>query len=270
MPKISIMGKDLFYETYGDGEPIIFLNGIMMSTLSWKPFVKVFSRYKMVLVDLIDQGNSAKADGEYDQFLHVEMLKELLDKLGYERIHMFGISYGGEVAMKFAVRYGQSLYSLILSNTTAKTTNIMKDIEAAWDYAASTHNGRIFFKTTMPLIYSRKFYEENSSWLEKREEVLSKALTEDWYEGFRRAIRSASSHNVTEDLPRINVPTLVMGSELDIMTPLIYQNLIHENIENSRMIILKDAGHASMYEKPQEFASSILGFLECYDKEIKV
>jgi 3-oxoadipate enol-lactonase len=270
MPKISIMGKELFYETYGEGEPIIFLNGIMMSTLSWKPFIKAFSRYKMILLDLIDQGNSDKADDEYTQLLHVEMLKELFDKLGYEKVHMLGISYGGEVAMKFAARYGHRLYSLILSNTTAKTTNIMKDIEAAWDYAASTHDGTIFFKATMPLIYSRKFYEENACWLEKREGILSKSLTREWYEGFRRAIRSASNHNEIEKLSEIEVPTLVIGAELDQLTPIVYQQLIYENIKNCRMILLKDAGHASMYEKPYEFAVSIIGFLECYNKEIKI
>jgi 3-oxoadipate enol-lactonase len=270
MPKISIMRKELFYETYGEGEPIIFLNGIMMSTLSWKPFIKAFSKYKMILLDLIDQGNSDKADSEYDQLLHVEMLKELLNQLGYEKVHMLGISYGGEVAMKFASKYGNRLTSLILSNTTAKTTNIMKDIEAAWDYAASTHDGTIFFKATMPFIYSRKFYEENDCWLAKREEILSKSLTQEWYEGFRRAIKSASNHNEMEKLSEIEVPTLVIGADLDILTPIAYQQFIYENIKNCKMIILKDAGHASMYEKPYEFAGSILGFLESYDKEIKI
>lgn len=279
MPIIKIQGKNIYYEIYGEGEPVIFLNGIMMSTSSWKPFISAFSDYKMVLIDLIDQGRSDKGDvwsdidcdvKGYDQFLHVEMLRELIEKLKLGKVHIMGISYGGEVAMKFAIKYGDCLKSLILSNTTAITTNIMKDIEETWDFVAATYDGKVFFKATMPYIYSTKFYEENIEWLKAREQVLASSLTKEWYDGFRRAIRSASSHNVLKDLESIKVPTLILGAELDIITPLRYQEEIHKRVANSRMVIIKDAGHALMYEKPYEFTLCILGFIKILGKNINI
>ncbi|HZJ99420.1 MAG TPA: alpha/beta hydrolase, partial [Tissierellaceae bacterium] len=61
MPKISIKGKDMYYEVYGQGEPLVILNGIMMSTGSWTSFIDVFSnKNKLVLVDFVDQGQSDK------------------------------------------------------------------------------------------------------------------------------------------------------------------------------------------------------------------
>ncbi|SHJ34884.1 Pimeloyl-ACP methyl ester carboxylesterase [Clostridium amylolyticum] len=262
MPKIKINEHELYYKIYGEGEPVIFLNGIMMSTLSWKPFTESLKGYKLILLDLIDQGQSSKAEDYYDQEIHVDMIKEFMDKLSLEKVHLFGVSYGGEVAMRFALKYENRLNTLLLSNTTSKTTNMLKDIEKLWDFAASTYDGHVFFKATMPFIYSHKFYEENSKWLEDRENLFCKVFTKDWYEGFRRAARSASSLNLTDELHCISLPTLIIGSDMDIITPLAYQHILHEEIKHSHMVVIKDAGHASMYEKPYEFVSILKGFLD--------
>ena len=76
MPYINISGKNIFYKEYGSGEPIIFLNGVMMSTNSWSPFIKTLSRdFKMVTVDLLDQGRSDSYEDDYTIDTQVEILK---------------------------------------------------------------------------------------------------------------------------------------------------------------------------------------------------
>lgn len=271
MPFVEVSGKKMFYEAFGEGEPLIFLNGIMMSTASWAPFVDTFKTHcKMVLVDLIDQGRSDKADGPYTQDMHVEMLKILFERLGYEKVHLLGVSYGGEVAIKFALKYQNMLYSLILADTTAYTNELLHDVEEIWDYSASLNDGRIFFKATMPYIYSTEFYEDNIEWLKAREKKFCEILTPEWYAGFRRAIRSASNLNVVDELHNITVPTLIIGAEHDATTPVRYQEEICKRIKNSRFVVIKGAGHASMYEKPYEFSSIVLGFLKVYHQKITV
>ena len=267
----EIQGKKMYYEEYGEGEVVVFLNGIMMSTKSWSAFNDVFSQdYKLLYVDLIDQGLSDKANEQYTQDMHVEMLMELLQELGYNKVHLFGVSYGGEVAMLFALKYQYMLKSLILANTTSYTNKSMQDLEKAWDYAAATYDGSTFFSITMPSIYSYKFYEENIGWLKEREKQFDIALDKDWYEGFRRAAKSANGLNITDRLHEINVATMIISSELDTITPIEYQEILYKNIPNARWTLIKDAGHASMYEKPYEFASILLGFLKTIEYEIKV
>lgn len=271
MPFVEINNKKMYYEVFGEGEPLIFLNGIMMSAASWHPFIDTFTQScKMVLVDLLDQGQSDKADGPYTQDMHVEMLKILFEKLGFEKVHMMGISYGGEVALKFALKYQHMLHSILLADTTAYTNELLHDVEEIWDYSASLHNGTIFFKATMPYIYSTEFYEENIEWLKNREKAFCKSLTPEWYEGFRRAIRSASNLNVVDELHKITVPTLIAGAEFDATTPLRYQEEIHKRIKGSKFVVIKGSGHASMYEKPYEFSAIVLGFLSIYNKQINV
>lgn len=271
MSFVEISGKKIYYETYGQGDPLVILNGIMMSTASWNGFLNIFStNNKLVLIDLLDQGRSDKADGPYTQDMHVDMLKEIFEKLGFEKVHLLGVSYGGEVAMKFALKYQSMLHTLLLADTTACTNDLMHDIEELWDYSAGLHDGRIYFKATMPYIYSTEFYAKNIEWLKNREALFCKALTPDWYEGFRRANRSASSLNIVDELHNIKIPTLIIGSEYDIITPVRFQEEIAKRIENSKFVIIKGAGHASMYEKPYEFASIVLGYLGIYNKPIVV
>ncbi|WIV12774.1 alpha/beta hydrolase [Proteiniborus sp. MB09-C3] len=271
MPKVLIQGKNMYYETYGEGEPIVILNGIMMSTGSWTSFIDIFSRKnKLVLVDFIDQGQSDRAEGEYSQDMHVEMLKELFSILGLDKVHLVGISYGGEVAQRFALKYQAQLLSLILSNTTSYTNHILKDIGDGWIYAAKTYDGSTFFKVTMPYVYSPEFYESNITWLKEREKAFSVSLKPEWYEGFIRLVRSAEDLNITDALHNIKVPTLIIGAEYDITTPLRCQEEIQKRISDSKLMVIKGSGHATMYEKPYEFITVVLGFVECYDKEIKI
>ncbi|WP_315118373.1 alpha/beta hydrolase [uncultured Clostridium sp.] len=270
MGYVNIDDYDIYYESYEEGETVIFLNGIMMSTLSWNPFLDSFKDYRLILIDFVDQGKSSKGREEYTQNLHVEILNKFIEELNLGKVNLFGISYGGEVAMKFALKYKEKLKSLMLSNTTCYTNYLMKDIERLWDYAASTYDGKVFFSATMPFIYSHKFYEENSKWLKEREELFQTVFSKEWYDGFRRAIKSASDLDLRKEIEKIDIPTLIIGGDLDIITPLSYQEEIYKRIENSNMVVIKDAGHGAMYEKPSEFSNTLLGFLQNYHNKINI
>lgn len=271
MAKISIKNKEIYYEVYGEGEPLVILNGIMMSTGSWASFIDAFSENnKLVLVDFIDQGQSDKEEGLYSQDLHVEVLRELFEKLELGPVHLLGISYGGEVAQRFALKYKKQLLSLVLANTTSYTSKILQDIGEAWINAAKTYDGKAFFNATMPYIYSPEFYEENIDWLKQRQEGFSKATKKEWYEAFIRLVRSAEDFDLREKINKIKVPTLIIGAEYDVTTPIRYQEEIQKTVDGSKLVVIKGSGHATMYEKPYEFTSLVKGFIEISNKKINV
>ena len=66
MAELLFKNRKVYYEVHGNaGEPIVILNGIMMSTASWKPFIDTMSRQNhLILVDFFDQGQSARMEGE--------------------------------------------------------------------------------------------------------------------------------------------------------------------------------------------------------------
>lgn len=271
MPKILINEKNIYYEIHGEGEPLLILNGIMMSTSSWTSFVDVFSKkYKLILVDFVDQGQSDKMEDLYSQDIHVEMLNEFLVKLNVGKVNLVGISYGGEIAQKFALKYENHINSLVLANTTSYTTNILKDIGENWIQAAKTYDGIAFFKATMPYVYSGEFYEKNIDWLKEREKSFAQSLKPEWYEGFIRLVKSAEDLKITDEIAKIKLPTMIIGAEYDTTTPLRYQEEIHKKIANSKFAVISGSGHATMYEKPHEFVSLIIGFIESHKSEIKI
>jgi 3-oxoadipate enol-lactonase len=264
MPYFKSNGLNLFYEEFGPphGPPIIFLNGIMMSTLSWYGHKSFFKNYRGILFDFRDQGQSEKMDESYSIDLHVDDLRNLLRYLDLEKINLVGVSYGGHVATKFASFYSDLISSLTLANTIAKTNNHLRAIGQAWEEAAKLADGEAFFTFSIPFIYSRHFYETNLPWLEERQNQFKDLLTKEWFEAFIRLSTSAHDLDVTTALKDIHCPTLLIGADQDLITPIEEMNLLHQEIAGSSFVFIKDAGHAAVLEKPIEFALTILGFIE--------
>ncbi len=127
-----------------------------------------------------------------------------------------------------------------------------------------------FFKSAMPLIYSKRFYELNTKWLSKREEVFHKLLSQEWYEGFIRLVRSAESYDIRDQVKEISCPTMVVSASNDLLTPPECQKFIASQIYGAQYITLEDCGHAAMYEVPNAFVASLIGFVRTYKADVRV
>ncbi len=272
MPYFEYEGKKVYYETYGQGKPIVLLNGIMMSTASWNEFKDVFSaNNQLVLVDFLDQGKSDKmGDTPYTQAIQVEVIKTLLDELKLKKANIIGISYGGEVALQFSVKYEDYVDRLVLFNTTGKTSNWLRDIGVGWNRSAD--DALNYYCTTIPYIYSPVFYGEKGDWMDGRKELLTKGAfnNKDFMGSMVRLTESADYYDVIDQLPKLKVQTLIVSSESDFVTPIHEQRKLHELIANSEHIVIPNAGHASMYEKPVLFATLVLGFVNMEKKEFNI
>ena len=262
MAQFLFRGRRIYYEEHGTGEPVLVLNGIFMSCASWAKFVPAFAnKCRLILLDLHDQGCTEKMAGEYTQTLQVELVEALRVYLGLDAFHITGISYGGEVAMQYAIAYPERVKKLVLSNTAPNTSHWLKDIGHAWEYACNSHDGHQFFKTCIPVVYSPQFYEANYAWASAREQLFVDSFGPEVYDAFARLIRSAETHDVRAQLGQITAKTLVISSEHDYVTPFYQQKELVAGIKNAAHALIPEAGHAVMYEKPAEFIALIAGFL---------
>lgn len=264
MPKAKINDVKINYKLDGEGEEtVIILNGIMMSTASWVDFVPVYTKnnYQFLRMDFRDQGLSSKYPKGYDLNVHVDDLKKLLDHLNIKKAHIVGISYGAMVAMLFELKYSQMVDTLILSNTEAKVSKYLQAASDVWEEAAALNDGRKFFKLSMPFIYSDYFYNNNWEWLKDREDTLAQALTEEWFEALIRLSKSSKDFDIWDQLSNIQSPTLLIGGSRDQLTPVYEMEKMQKEIDDAKMLIINDAGHASCYEKMDEFNTAVLGFI---------
>ncbi|TYB84115.1 MAG: alpha/beta hydrolase [Kosmotoga sp.] len=265
MPKIVMRdSKKIYYEIYGDEQKpvLIVLNGIMMSTLSWKDFIGEFTKFfRLVLVDFRDQGQSDYMEEQYDIKIHSDDLNELVMKLGFSKINILGLSYGGQVAEIFAIQHPEKVQSIVLANTVGRINSYLSELGEAWKEAADTKDGEKFFKLAIPFIYSDHFYNNNLEWLKNRQKIFKKLLTEKWFEGFKRLASSNPDFNVIDEVHMIKAPTLLLASDKDIITPIEEVDELHNRIPDNEYIIIKNAGHASVLEKPKEFITAVTGFV---------
>lgn len=262
MPTFDFQGKQINYRVIGEGKPILILNGIMMSTMSWAAFERELTKQnRLILVDMLDQGQSDKMDGPFDQSLQVEVVKQLLDHLQIRKVNVMGTSYGGAVALQFVIKYQEYVDRLVLMNTVARTNAWLKEIGNAWNMAASSPEA--YYNTTIPVIYSPAFYDRKAKWMANRKDILTKGVfaNKAFMDSMVRLTNSAENHDVSAKLDQIKVPTLIVGSENDHITPLEEQKFLNEHISDSNLVILPNTGHASFYERPWLFVSLLLGFV---------
>lgn len=271
MAYFDFRGKSIYYEVHGEGKPLILLNGIMMSTKSWEIFKESFSHdNQLILVDFLDQGQSDKMDENYEITLQGEVLLGLIRELKLSKVNILGISYGGEVALNFVAKHQELVDRLVLFNTSHRTSPWLKDIGDAWNL--SKDNPMDYYLTTIPIIYSPKFYNENRHWMENRKELLTSTVfnNKNFMDAMERLTISAENHDVTGSLENVKTRTLIVSSEQDFITPKEEQIALHHLLSNSDHVILPNTGHGSMYERPALFTALTLGFVNAKDLEMTV
>ena len=273
MSILNFKGRNIYYDVSGLGKPFIILNGIMMSTKSWEPFMASFSENNMCIrVDFIDQGQSDKLQSSvYTQDIQVDIIEMLIRELKLSKVSIVGISYGGEVALKFAIKHPNLVDRLALFNTTAYTSPWLAEIGYKWNSIGKTRDGKTYYQATIPAIYSPSFYESRLDWMKKREEILLPVFSNpEFLDAMERLTNSAEGFDVREKLCEIKAPTLIVAADEDYLTPMNNQKFLNEHIKGSDLIILPGVGHASMYEKPLVFVSLVLGFINTKEVSYKV
>ena len=89
-------------------------------------------------------------------------------------------------------------------------------------YSAATNSGELFFKLSMPFIYSDDFYNRNWQWLKERQAIFDQILTKEYFEALVRLSRSSKDFDILDQIHRIKTPTLLIAGTRDIIPP-VYQ-----------------------------------------------
>ncbi len=259
MPFSKVNGINIYYEIHGEGESVIFGNGIFQNTLGWVNQLPVFSKeYQVILYDMRGQGQSEKPEDPYSFEIHAEDQKALLQNLGISKVHHVGISYGAELGLVFALKYPELLKSLVVCSAVSFVGPLLYKMVQLWRYACALEDPEMFYYATLPLNFSETFLREQTTVLEQAK---ARYMQLD-FPPLVRLIDAFLMLNITDQLPHIKIPTCVIAGEKDILKPAYpYSKLIHDKIPNSEMVIVRDSGHAIMFDKPDEFNNIIQGFL---------
>lgn len=253
-------GHKIYYEIHGEGKPIMILNGIMMSTKSWVEFIEpLTANNKLIFIDFLNQGQSDKVDYQFYHDTQVDILGEFMKIIKPEKLTLYGISYGGEIAMQFTLKYPEYVDRLFLSNTCPNTSYWLEEVGNAWNQASV--DPLTYYLVTIPFIYSPKFFIEKKEWMENRKKILLEVFADkNFIDSMKILTNSSVGYDIRDKLDQIKCPTMILGCEYDFVTPFYQQEEIHSKIKKSELLFIHNSGHGIMYEKPNIFVSTLLGF----------
>ena len=261
MLTIQVNDVSLYYELHGpEDAPVLVLNNgiIMNAATSWAFQTRTLARhYRVLQYDCRGQGQSDHPAGPYTMELHADDLAALLDALGIGQAHIAGISYGGEVAQAFALKYPAKTRSLLLMDTVSEVPADLRIVVESWLDALRAGNPGAFFNATVPWNFSPPFIREHPALLEdakKRYALLD-------FPAVIRLCECFLEVDFTARLGEIKVPTCILVGERDLLKGVAYARILQAGIPHAELHILEGAGHASSWERPEAFNSVVLGFL---------
>jgi len=276
----QINGTQLFVKQVGTGEPVIVVHGGPMLEHSYllPHLAPLADRYQLIFSDQRLSGRSAAtADSSSIRMVtFVEDIEALRVSLGLDQVHLLGHSWGGQLALRYAIAHGDHLASLILVSP-------MPPSSALWEEEERLLGDR----TTPEDSIERSAIRATEAYAQRRPEAIERMLRLSFKHEFHDpgrideltlyvpddyADRSRQFGYMTVDLydfdllpdvPRITAPTLIVfGTDEPGLS--LSGAVLHERLPSSELVAIPDAGHFSFIEQPAAFLQAVRRFLDAH------
>jgi len=258
MPHAEVNGQRLFYkDTGGDGPPIVFSHGLFMDQTMFDPQVEALrSRYRCIAWDERGHGQTGDASEPFTYWDSADDLAALLESLGVERAVLAGMSQGGFLSLRAALAHPGVVRGLILIDTQAGPENpdllpYYEELLERW----LTDGVDDELAATIEAIIIGQGYADGeywkSSWKQLHGENIQRLFT-----------TLAERDDITERLPEIDVPALVIHGEGDVAIGVDRARELADGLPHAQLVVIEGAGHASNLTHPDQANPHIERFLE--------
>jgi pimeloyl-ACP methyl ester carboxylesterase len=234
---------------------LLLLHGLGGSLERWSKIIPFFSNhYRLIIPDIIGFGYSDKPHAEYTVDFFIEFIQKFLKALNIGTLNVIGSSFGGLLALEFAIKFPTKIRKLVLlspagmMNRVTPTLNLY--ISAAL-YPTFYNVATAYYE----MVYDPRMVTENSI----RDFINRMSLTNSKY-AFMSTLISLKNNPNLKDRLKINTPTLVIWGRNDRLMPLKYAKDFR--IPNSKLVIFDRCGHYPHVEKVDEFNRTVLQFLD--------
>ena len=247
MPDCAISGGTIHYETAGDGFPLILLHGIGSNSRSWRRQFRALSAdFKVVAWDAPGYGLSSNPMGKPSMTFYANRLRELLDQLDFDRIHLLGHSMGGVIAQEFYGAYPERIRKLILADT--RNRGLPELLEQRLKMIRSMTPAQLAAERA-PQLLSRSARKDLVA------ETIS-IMSEVRPAGYEFAAAALAEYDTHDILWMLRVPALLIWGAEDEITP-----VWSEIPRGARLEIIPNAGHLCYAEQPETFNTIVREFL---------
>jgi pimeloyl-ACP methyl ester carboxylesterase len=261
MPALHLDDTELFYETRGDGPPLVFLHGLGSSTRDWQLQLEPFSqRYRCVAFDLPGSGQSkdlAHPHGPFSLPGYAKVVAAAMKHLGIAPAHVVGLSMGGMTSLQLALDFPEVVRSITVVNAGASV--IPRTLKERWllgvrALVTKTLGPRGVAKLVAPRLFPRPEQAE------LRETFIRQMSTQHprTYAAVSRAVMGWSVEARVGDL---RCPTLLVAADADY-TPVAIKEDLARRISGAKVVVVPDSHHALPVERPEAFNAVLAQFLD--------
>jgi 3-oxoadipate enol-lactonase len=262
MPYTETPGFRMYYESQGEGDPLLLINGLGSDSTEWFFQFPAFARrFLVVAFDNRGAGKSGTPPGPYSTAQMADDAAALLTHLGADRAHVLGVSLGGMVAQEVALRHPDRVRKLVLACTAPGGEGSVRPAPEVLKMFIRSPGGdpEEEVRRVLPFLYSERYLSDCP---EEIEEFVRRRLAEPVrVEGHAAQLAAAMSHSAWERLATIEAPTLVIAGDGDRVVPTENSRRIAERIPDAKLVILPGAPHRLFAENAEEFNRAVISFL---------
>ena len=276
MTTMSIRDASLFVDVIGHGYPLLLMHGGPGADhWSMLPFRRCADRFTLIFYDHRCNGRSSGTPVESMTWENLTADADALrQRLGFDKWAVLGHSFGGHVAVEYALRYPDSLSHLVLLDSGGDSRWSQQnapDLLAKRGYSPEKvqlvrrfFNGQIAPNQMMPALmrFGSAYYHRPSLLL-----IAKEMIRGEWRTKIRpEALIFAGRHlfkgwTVMDRLGEIKVPTLVMAGRDDFLFPPEHQAELAAGIPGASLRIIERAGHNAHSERPTEVIRAVSDFI---------
>ena len=253
----------LYYEAHGPagGEPLILSSGLGGSASYWAANLAALAeRHRVITYDHRGTGRSARdVPGDLTIEAMAEDLRGLADALNIPRFTLIGHAIGGMIGLAFDLIAPDRLARLVVINGWGK---LDPHTARCFDtrLVLLRESPRAFVHGQPIFLYPAQWISDHHAQLEAEEEV---HLTHfPGAEMVGRRIAAARRFNLGERLSAVEVPTLLIATEDDMLVPISCSEALAERIPGAQFARMIKGGHAVNVTRPQEFNMWLLDWLD--------
>jgi len=252
------------YELHGpkDAPAYILINGLTQYVEIWHPYrdALVARGFRVAIFDLLGQGVSEKPTLFIKQEDQVAIVRDLVAELGGGPVFLAGISFGGVIALRYAIAHGDTIAGLVPISAFAEVSPQLFLLGKAM------MTGLVLGGTSylMDLLFPMNL---SNAWIGPHIHALETAKRRGWLLNDVFALQNLMEsfldfEPLTPQLPAIRIPTMILNGEFDFLTPRPLQETMRVNIPDSALVIVPHAYHAFTLEKPALTADLLARFAD--------
>lgn len=258
MPTTERDGCRLYWEIHGSGPPLVLAAGLGGAASWWRDNIPALARHFTVLAfDQRGTGRSSRIAVDSVEQMSADLIA-ILDATGLERVAFLGHSTGAAIGVATALDYPGRLTALaIYASTTCGDPYRRRIFDLRRDLLA--HLGApSYARYTSLLLYPPYWINANAERLAEMEAAAASQLGDAVIQGSR--LDAILQFDRRKELYKLDLPTMVLCCEDDILTPAYFSREYARLIPHARLLLVPRGGHAYAQTEPDEFNETMVRF----------